>query len=46
MRKLASIVKISEVAPIEGVDRLEVAMMHGKGWKVVVQSCKGEIWMI
>ena len=39
-RKLASIVEISKVSPIEGADRLEVAEMKGKGWKVVVQ--KGE----
>lgn len=35
-RTLASIVEISELLPIEGADRLEVAMMKGKGWKVVV----------
>ena len=40
MRKLASIVEISEILPIEGADRLEVAMMKGKGWRVVVG--KGE----
>ena len=39
-RKLASIVEISKVSPIEGADKLEVAEMVGKGWKVVVQ--KGE----
>ena len=39
-RKLASIVEISKVSPIEGADRLEVAEMKGKGWKVVIQ--KGE----
>lgn len=39
-RKLASIVEISKVSPIDGADRLEVAEMKGKGWKVVVQ--KGE----
>lgn len=40
VRKLASIVVISEVLPIEGADRLELAKMKGKGWQVVVQ--KGE----
>ena len=39
-RKLASIVEISKVSPIEGADKLEVAEMVGKGWKVVIQ--KGE----
>lgn len=39
-RKLASIVQISKVSPIENADRLEVAEMVGKGWKVVTQ--KGE----
>lgn len=34
MRKLASIVKIDSIEPIEGADRIEVA--HVKGWKVVV----------
>ena len=29
-RKLASIVEISKVSPIEGADRLEVAEMKGK----------------
>lgn len=37
-RKLASIVEISKTSPIEGADRLEVAEMTGKGWKVVVQK--------
>ena len=32
-RKLASIVEISKVSPIEGADKLEVAEMVGKGWK-------------
>ena len=32
-RKLASIVEISEVLPIEGADKLELAKMKGKGWK-------------
>ena len=40
MRKLASVVKISKVSPIEGADRLEVAEMDGKGWRVV--TAKGE----
>lgn len=39
-RKLASIVEISRMSPIEGADKLEVAEMVGKGWKVVIQ--KGE----
>ena len=39
-RKLASIVEISKVSPIENADRLEVVEMKGKGWKVVTQ--KGE----
>ena len=39
-RKLASIVKISKVSPIENADRLEVVEMEGKGWRVVTQ--KGE----
>lgn len=40
-RKLASIVEISKVSPIEGADKLEVAEMVGKGWKVV--TAKGEV---
>ena len=40
-RKLASIVRISKVSPIENADRLEVAEMEGKGWRVVIQ--KGEL---
>ena len=40
MRKLASIVEISAVCPIEDADRLEVAEMKGKGWRVV--TAKGE----
>ncbi len=39
-RKLASIVEISKVSPIENADRLEGVEMKGKGWKVVTQ--KGE----
>ena len=35
-RKLASIVEISAVLPIEGADKLELAKMKGKGWQVVV----------
>lgn len=35
-RTLASVVEISKVSPIEGADRLEVAEMVGKGWKVVI----------
>lgn len=37
-RKLASIVKISKVSPIENADRLEVVEMEGKGWRVVTQK--------
>ena len=40
-RKLVSIVEISKVSPIEGADKLEVAEMVGKGWKVV--TAKGEV---
>ena len=40
-RKLASIVAISKVSPIEGADKLEVAEMVGKGWKVV--TAKDEV---
>ncbi len=36
MRKLASVVRVSKVSPIEGADRLEVVEMAGKGWRVVV----------
>ena len=35
-RKLASLVKIQAVEPIPDTDRLSVATMEGKGWKVVV----------
>ena len=41
-RKLASIVVIDNVSPIDGADRLEVAEMAGKGWKVV--TAKGEVF--
>ena len=40
MRKLASLVQIATVSPIEGADKLELATMKGKGWNVVVS--KGE----
>ena len=33
-RKLASICRISDITPIEGADRIEVAHIHG--WKIVV----------
>ena len=33
-RKLASICRISEITPIDGADRIEVAHIHG--WKIVV----------
>lgn len=35
MRKLASIVEIESCEPIANADRLSVATMKGKGWKVV-----------
>lgn len=35
-RKLASIVEIGQLLPIEGADKIEVAIPKGKGWKVVV----------
>ena len=35
MRKLASLVTIESVSPIENADRLEVATMVGKSWRVV-----------
>ena len=35
-RKLASIVEIESCEPIPDTDRLSVAMMKGKGWKVVI----------
>ena len=40
IRKMASIQHISSLEPIENSDLLEVAMMKGLGWKVVVK--KGE----
>ena len=36
MRKLASLVTIDKVEPIENADRLAVATIKGKTWKVVV----------
>ena len=35
MRKLASVVEIASCDPIENTDRLSVAMIVGKGWRVV-----------
>lgn len=35
MRKLASVVEIETCEPIPGTDRLSVATMKGKGWRVV-----------
>lgn len=35
MRKLASVVEIASCEPIENTDRLSVATMKGKGWRVV-----------
>ena len=40
MRKLASVAQIEKIEPIEGADKIEVAMMVNKGWRVVVG--KGE----
>lgn len=40
MRKLATIQVISELRPIEGADKIEVALMEGLGWECVVK--KGE----
>lgn len=40
MRKLASIVRISSILPIDGADKIELARMEGKGWQCVVG--KGE----
>lgn len=37
-RKLASVQKISELRPIEGADRIEVAMMEGLGWECVTKK--------
>ena len=36
IRKLASIRKISEILPIEGADRIELAIVDG--WQVVCQK--------
>lgn len=38
MRKLASVVKIDQLYPIEGADRIVRATMVGKGWNVVVAN--------
>lgn len=35
-RKLASIVEIGQLLPIEGADKIEVAIPKGKGWNVIV----------
>lgn len=40
MRKLASIAKIDKTEPIEGADKIEIAKLEDKAWKVVVG--KGE----
>jgi len=37
-RKLATIQKISELRPIEGADKIEVALMEGLGWECVVKK--------
>jgi len=36
MRKLASIQKISEIKPIDGADKIEVALMENLGWECVI----------
>ena len=38
MRALATIRKVSELKPIEGADRIEICMMKGLGWEVVVKK--------
>lgn len=38
MRKLASLVTIEKIEPIENADRLAVATIKGKTWKVVVSK--------
>jgi hypothetical protein len=40
-RKLATIQRISELLPIEGADKIEIAKMHGLGWQVVVVPAVG-----
>jgi RNA ligase (TIGR02306 family) len=42
-RKLATIQRISELLPIEGADKIEIAKMHGLGWQVVVEKNKFRI---
>jgi hypothetical protein len=37
-RKLATIQKISELKPIEGADKIEVALMENLGWECVVKK--------
>ena len=37
-RNLATVVMITKVTPIEGADRLAVAEMYEKGWRVVVNK--------
>lgn len=38
MRKLASLVVVSEVKPLPGADNIEVAKVRGKEWSVVVKK--------
>ena len=38
MRKLASIVRIDKLYPIEGADRIELATIQGKAWQCVVKK--------
>jgi translation elongation factor EF-4 len=42
-RKLATIQRISELIPIEGADRIELAKMEGLGWQCVVKTVR-EKW--
>lgn len=37
MRQLASVQKICELRPIEGADKICVAMLEGLGWECVVK---------
>lgn len=37
-RKLATIQKISEIRPIPGADRIQVALMEGLGWECVIKK--------
>ena len=37
-RRLATIQKISEIRPIPGADRIQVALMEGLGWECVIKK--------